>query len=55
MKAARDNMQNPPPAELAAHGPDPRPSRTTPDRCSFLTILKLREIKRGKRRAPEAE
>jgi hypothetical protein len=31
------------------------PFRTTPDRCSFLTILKLREMKRRKRRSPDAE
>jgi hypothetical protein len=33
----------------------PRLNQAKPDRCSFLTILKLREINRRKRRTPEAE
>jgi len=33
----------------------PRSSSSKPDRYSFLTILKLREINRRKRRATEAQ
>ncbi len=44
------------PPEATSHpGVYPLPARATSDRYSFLTILKLREIKRRKRRAPEAE
>jgi len=44
------------PSEMTGNrAPSPRPGQTKPDRCSFLTILKLREINRRKRRTPEAE
>jgi hypothetical protein len=44
-----------PPEMRANRAPLPRPNQAKPDRCTFLTILKLREINRRKRRTPEAE
>jgi hypothetical protein len=43
-----------PPELTGQRPPSPRPNQAKPD-CSFLTILKLREINRRKRRTPEAE
>jgi hypothetical protein len=43
-----------PPELTGNRAPSPRPNQAKPDRYSFLTILKLREINRRKRRTPEA-
>ena len=44
-----------PPEIAGTQAPSPRPSQSKPDRCSFLTILKLREINRRKRRTTDVE